>query len=174
MLGRAAVVVTAVLALLLLATMIRVAGWPYFIKRGWVTDRSRASYAEGDHIDLDAAVYTRAAHTVILFARSNCGACEAAMPFHQSLVTLIAAHPTARIVLVSPIDRTRELPYAHALGLGDDALVPWPTPAPRVQAAPTIVLVDRTGLILGAWEGASTDAARQEITAAITKTISGS
>ena len=156
--GRAALAASVALALLLVGTI----AWITASVRGWLPS-SRAPYVVGELIDVPAAVYRQTPFTIVLFARSNCGACESAVPFHQSLVTLVAGRPNARMVLVSPIaDRAREVTYAGTLGLADAAVIPWPTPAPRVRAAPTLVVVNDRGVILAVWEGAGTEDEQRE------------
>jgi hypothetical protein len=110
------------------------------------------AYAAGGQVDVPASWYSGADVTLILFARSNCGACEKAQPFLAQLVgrmqgrgSAVMAHPPGMD------DENRE--FARALGVADDHILVVGAGL-RVRATPTIVLVNRQGRILDAWEGA--------------------
>ena len=57
-----------------------------------------AAYAVGDVIDTPAAWHAASSHTLVLFARASCGACEKAAPFLKGLVADLK--PNTGVVLV--------------------------------------------------------------------------
>lgn len=165
LLHRASVVASAGLVLTLAATLVYVA-WPrvsgYF---GVKSTAAPAVYAAGDRVDVPAAWYTQAPHTLIVFARASCSACERAQPFLKDVVahmngkgSAVMAHPDG-----APVDDRK---FAQSLGVSDDHVF-LTTAGLRVRATPTMVLVDRQGKIIGAWEGAG----KPERQAAILKIV---
>ncbi len=165
LLHRASVAASAGLVLMLAATLIYV-GWPrvssYF---GVKPTAAPPVYAAGDRVDVPAAWYADAPHTLIVFARASCTACERAQPFLKDVVSrmngkgaAVMAHPDG-----APEDDRK---FARSLGVSDDHVF-LTTPGLRVRATPTMVLVDRQGKVLGAWEGAG----KPERQAAILKVV---
>jgi len=153
------------LVVMLAATLLYI-GWPrvssYF---GATPTAAPAVYAAGDRVDVPAAWYAQAPHTLIVFARASCTACERAQPFLKSVVArmdgkgaAVMAHPAG-----APAD---DQTFARSLGVADDHIF-LTTPGLRVRATPTMVLVDRQGKVLGAWEGAG----KPERQAAILKAV---
>jgi peroxiredoxin len=161
----ASVAASAGLAVMLAATLIYIA-WPrisgYF---GAKPAAAPAVYAAGDRVDVPAAWYAQAPHTLIVFARASCTACERAKPFLKTVVArmdgkgaAVMAHPAG-----APADDQK---FAQSLGVADDHIF-LTTPGLRVRATPTMVLVDRQGKVIGAWEGAG----KPERQAAILKAV---
>jgi len=161
----ASVAARAGLTLMLAATLVFI-GWPrvssYF---GAKPIGAPPVYAAGDRVDVPAAWYAQAPHTLIVFARASCSACERAQPFLKSVVakmdgkgSAVMAHPDG-----APADDQK---FARSLGVTDDHIF-LTMPGLRVRATPTMVLVDRQGKVIGAWEGAG----KPERQAAILKAV---
>jgi hypothetical protein len=79
-----------------------------------------------------------------------------AQPFLADLVTMVEGR--AAVVLASPPAgrHETELRFALSLGIPETAVFEAPSGL-RVQWTPTLVLVDRLGTVIGAWEGAPPD-----------------
>ncbi len=88
----------------------------------------------------------------IVFARASCGACEKAQPYLQAArrVRLRAARPSSSPA--APTRARQDAEFARAMGISDTGFKLVPAGL-RVRATPTLVLVDRQGRILAAWEG---------------------
>jgi hypothetical protein len=87
----------------------------------------------------------------VLIAQSACGACQKAEPYFRTLVTHLDGR--ARVVMASPGPRPDvELAYARRIGIREDAFFTAP-PGLRARLTPTLVVVNRSGRIVGAWEG---------------------
>jgi peroxiredoxin len=151
LLHRASIVASAGLVLMFAATLVYVS-WPrvtsYFGAR---KAAAPVVYAAGDRVDVPASWYQQADHTLIVFARASCTACERAQPFLKDVVAhmngkglAVMAHPDG-----APDDDRK---FAQSLGVSDDHVF-LTTPGLRVRATPTMVLVDRQGKVIGAWEG---------------------
>ena len=112
----------------------------------------RPAYVPGDRIDVPASWYQRAPRTLVVFARSSCGACQNAQPFLKSLVADVETHGGA-VVLAGHRDTPQsDAEFARSLGLTDAAFTVFPAGL-RLKATPTLVLVNRAGTIVHAWEG---------------------
>jgi hypothetical protein len=109
------------------------------------------AYAAGDRFDGPAAWYEGAPRTLVIFARASCAACEKAQPFLKTLVAGLGDGAVA--VMAHPPGAPQEdAQFASSLGVADSRIV-LVGPDLRVRSTPTLVLVDRTGVILHAWEG---------------------
>ena len=123
------------------------------------------AYAVGDVIDTPAAWHAAAPHTLVLFARASCGACEKAAPFLKGLVADLQSR--AGVVLVGgPETFGEDAAFGKLVGIADTAMHPAP-PGLRVRVTPTLVLVDASGKILHAWEGVGPEATQAAIASAI-------
>ena len=108
-------------------------------------------YLPGGATDTPAEWHTSASHTLIVFARASCGACEKALPYFKQLVEFVS--PRAAVVVAGGGDaRSQDAEFARAMGLSDSSFKIAPAGL-RVRSTPTLVLVDRQGKILAAWEG---------------------
>lgn len=125
------------------------------------------AYVAGQQIDVPAAWYNAAPTTLVLFARESCGACQKAQPFLKELVSSLDGR--ASVVMAHPAGTdVEDVAFAKALGIGDTN-VRVVTAGLRVNATPTLVLVNQQGAILAAWEGAG----KADKQAEIKKTIDG-
>jgi thiol-disulfide isomerase/thioredoxin len=141
----------AVLVSSLLATVTFVM-WPGLAGAGGSSSPASApAYVAGTRIDTPAAWHEASPYTLVLFAQASCGACQRAQPFLRQLVARFADR--APVVYVTPgANRDDEFAFGQSLGL-PDATIRWAPVDIRARVTPTLVLVDRTGTILHAWEG---------------------
>ena len=162
---RASAAVSAGLALMVVATAGYIV-WPQIAaKIGVRAAPAPAPYMAGQQVDVPAAWYADAPHTLILFARASCAACEKAQPFLKEFVGLMNGHGAAMMTHPEGPAGDDEK-FANGLGISDDHVMVTP-PGLRVRFTPTIVLVDRQGRIVDAWEGAGKIDTRLAIRAAI-------
>jgi len=115
-----------------------------------------ASYAAQQHIDVPASLYESARATVVLFGRGSCAACQRAKPVLADLAQRLSELGVPLRLAVNGEDPTGDAAYATSLGLTDQQIVTVNTASLRLHVVPTIVLVDRQGLIRYAHEGAPT------------------
>ncbi len=111
-----------------------------------------AVYAAGDRVDVPSGWYASSSHTLIVFARASCSACERAQPFLKDVVAHMGGHGSA-VMAHPPGAPEDDQQFGRSLGVADDHIF-MTTPGLRVRATPTMVLVDREGRVIGAWEGA--------------------
>ena len=88
----------------------------------------------------------------VVFARASCGACRKASAVLSS--SWSSSSPAARRSwwLAAPTLAIRTREFARLMGVSDTGFKLAPAGL-RVRATPTLVLVDRQGRILAAWEG---------------------
>lgn len=164
---RIATAVSVGLGLLLTITVVTVA-WPRVTNALGIERKAAApalAYEAGTTIDTPEAWHREASHTLVLFARSSCGACQTASPYLEALLAHVRR--TGRVVLAgSELAREEDAAYARKLGLTDAEFHVTPQGV-RVRATPTLVLVNRQGRVLGSWEGVG----KEDRQAAITREI---
>jgi thiol-disulfide isomerase/thioredoxin len=105
----------------------------------------------------------------VLFARSSCSACQAAHPFLQKLVGSLEGKAVVAMASTE-LERDDDLRYGRSLGI-DDAVNRVTPGGLRVRATPTLVLVNREGKILGAWEGVGPPERQTQIEHAIATAV---
>jgi hypothetical protein len=151
LLGRTAGFANATLAVALGLTL-AVVVWPRIERAvGIEPQAAPAAYRAGQTIDVPVDWYQSSPYTLVVFARASCGACQQAQPFLQQLVADVSTRGT--VVLASPgLEIEHDRNYARQIGLRDEQTRHAPAGL-RVRATPTLVLVNRRGQILGAWEG---------------------
>ena len=141
-------------------------GWPLVAGAIGVKSAPPApAYAAGQAFDAPAEWYANAPKTLVIFARASCAACDKAQPFLKTLIASVEGRAAA--VMAHPPGTVEEdTAFAKRLGIAETDIRPV-TAGLRVRATPTIVLVDRQGMILAAFEGAGKPERQAEITKAI-------
>jgi hypothetical protein len=136
--------------------------WPRVARAvGYTPPPPEPAYRAGQTIDAPAEWRHASSPTLMLFAQSACGACQKAKPFLKALFDDV--HGRAAVVLATHgPNREEEAKYAVELGLASGAIKVTPKGL-RVQATPTLVLVDPSGKILEAWQGVGPEKNQQTI-----------
>jgi hypothetical protein len=124
------------------------------------------AYAAGDRVDVPAAWYSRHPKTLIVFARAACGACQNAQPFLKTLAASVIEGGGGVTIAGHRESPAEDASFARSLGVAEEAIVVFPSGL-RVRVTPTLILVNRDGTILHAWEGVGPDAKQQTIAAAM-------
>lgn len=113
------------------------------------------SYRPNDLIDLPASLFSGADRTVLIFARSGCGACRRAKPDLQALVTGLRARQVPVSVVTSTAFRKEELDFAAEIGVDADHVYLTDLTKLRLKVVPSVLVVDRRGRVLLARENTS-------------------
>ena len=90
----------------------------------------------------------------MLVLRKGCHFCEDSAPFYQRLVTQqrqSGSHASIVAVFPDPADVAKEVVQSE--GLAVEAISGVPLERLNVNGTPTLLLVDRTGMVLKAWMG---------------------
>ena len=153
---RASLAASTGLVLMLAATVVYI-GWPRVTSALGMKPAPPppppAAYAAGQQVDVPAAWYAGAPHTLIVFARASCAACDKAQPFLKTLVGrmngkggALMAHPPGALAA--------DQAFGRSLDIAQDRIMTT-VAGLRVKATPTMILVDQRGTIINAWEGAN-------------------
>jgi hypothetical protein len=122
-----------------------------------VGQKSMRGYVAGERIDLQQDRYSASPFTLILFARSNCGACQRALSSLRQLHDSLP--PGTKLIIVTPtgLPEEPELRYAEAIGLTARDVYRVDPFKTRARSTPTLVLVDKSGRIRFVREGMSAE-----------------
>ena len=126
------------------------------------------AYAQGDVVDIEATTYRDSPLSLVLFARSNCAACQRSADFHRQLVATGKALgiPTR---LITPLEDTAvEEAYAAGLGIAPTNVHLARADSIKLRAVPALMVVDSSGQIRHVWFGMPDAEAQAAILAAVT------
>jgi len=93
-----------------------------------------------------------AKRTVVVINRSGCHFCTASMPFYAKLVR-VAADAGAEVISVTPEDKTANERYLDSHHVHVDRVVELKDTPLRVSGTPTLIVMDQSKTVLGAWVG---------------------
>ncbi len=124
--------------------------------REWVRQRLRwvpPTFDVGRASDLPPALYEHADFTVLIFATTHCAACQRALPFHRELsqVANSDARLRAHVLLTSAGDDASTT--AETLGIAADRVTMFDPKGTKLHHVPTILVVDRRGIVRAMKEG---------------------
>jgi hypothetical protein len=123
-----------------------------------------AAYQPGDVVPaLDGYSYSSADATLILAVRSTCAFCTQSMPFYARLAEEVSRSKGA-VTLVGISSESTEAIHQY-FGRHDiklESVRSVPINQFRIPGTPTLVLVNRSGVVEGAWIGAL-DAEREAV-----------
>ncbi|MGH9800030.1 MAG: peroxiredoxin family protein [Blastocatellia bacterium] len=117
---------------------------------------SSASAAEvplGKKLDLPDVNWEANGHTVVVAIRKGCPYCDESAPFYQRLNSEISRQKNVAIVAVLPdaIENSRE--HLKKLGVPFSEVREARLRSVNVSATPTLLLLDKTGVVVGGWIG---------------------
>ncbi len=123
-----------------------------------------ASYAVGTRIDVAPAVYESSEQTLIVFARYDCPAGQAAKRTLADLVSGAAKRPNLSVRLVTKAEFwPEELGFAREIGIPERDVVSADLRHLQLRVVPSLVLVDRKGVVIYALDGAPTSGDRDAL-----------
>jgi thioredoxin-related protein len=125
----------------------------------------------GDQLPVLSA-YNWKAHdrTLVLALRNGCHFCEASMPFYRKLAQLEQSSQIGvHLVAVFPDDPTVVRQVVEAQQLTIEVLPGLELAQVKVQATPTLMLVDEKGRVSKVWMGELPAAEEAEVIAAISR-----
>jgi len=113
------------------------------------------AYVPGTSVDVPAQTYASRPYTLLIFSRSDCGACLNAVPVLAQLVQELRDTGEFEVSLIARLTTPEdELVYAERLGIAASHVFPEDLEALRVERVPTLVVVDASGRIRLVQEGA--------------------
>src|SRR5215471_4863353 len=81
------------------------------------------AYAVGQTIDLPADVFAAAPHTLLLFFKSDCGACERVKPFLSKLAARDNGAGLRVVAVTNGWNQPASVRFARQIGLDESHLV---------------------------------------------------
>lgn len=151
--GRLGVAVAVVCATALTITAVAIAMPSVRASLGFVPPVPAPSYAAGEAADFPASLFEQTPHTLAIFFRSDCGACARMKPFLARLAARDDDSAVRVVAVTGAGNRPDALAFAKQIGLGESRLVMMDVGKLRLKRVPTIVLMDRSGVIQTALEG---------------------
>lgn len=114
------------------------------------------AYKIGERVDLPPAQIVPAKFTVIVFARSTCGACQASKPTLAKVVDLAKDRPHVAVELLAVAGLAQsELLLADTLGIPRTNVRAYDKiESIKLKVVPTVMVVNEAGTILYAYQGA--------------------
>jgi hypothetical protein len=104
----------------------------------------KADYKPGDRVDKDKLGLTTP--SLIMITRSTCGACNASIPFYQSLGGV-----SIKAVAAEAVGSNQE--YLSYYGIRTESVVSLADSGLRVTGVPTLIAVDESGRVIKSWRG---------------------
>lgn len=134
-------------------------------RMGWSTP----GFVTGAASRLSPVLYDDARLTTLIFVTSGCDACRRAQSFHQELVSLAATRPDlrVRVLMTSPTDDPGA--YAGQLAMPAALVQRFDARGTLLRRVPTILVLDRGGVVREMTEGVLSLAEQHALVAKITR-----
>jgi hypothetical protein len=110
--------------------------------------------------------YSAASLTVALVVQSQCPYCAASMPFYKRLGDLRKTLPF-QLVVASAESTTTTTLYLKQRGLTADVVATLKPGQIDTSGTPTLVLIDKEGVVIDSWLGQLSDSQENEVTGRI-------
>ena len=161
--GAVAVIVVLLAIVSLTALILSNPSWRDRARRqlGWM-----AYFEVGSASDLPVQWHQGASATVVIFVSGQCQACLQSAPFHRDLRSSAAG---AGLRVVTALTSLTDDPsaYAAAESLADRDVVTFDFTGSRLRVVPTIVIVDRNGVVVETKEGVLPEAEQHALIARV-------
>jgi thiol-disulfide isomerase/thioredoxin len=119
----------------------------------FVHDKKSFTYKTGDHIARSIwQTMPDAKRTVVIAERSECAYCRASMPFYAELVRA-AGDAGVEVVSVTSDDKATHQRFLDANHVHVGRIIPLTDTPLKVSATPTLIVLDQSKTVLGAWVG---------------------
>lgn len=117
-------------------------------------DSSASTPKKGTHLDLPGVDWSRSDRTLVMALSTECHFCTESAPFYQRLLPAASASKVPVVVVFPQAqEEARDYLTSHNLPLGDVAVEQATLGRIQISGTPTLMVVDRKGVILRAWAG---------------------
>jgi hypothetical protein len=116
----------------------------------------------GTKLSLSSIDFSQANRTILLALNTGCVFCTASAPFYQKL-TQSASNSPIKLIAIMPQDIDTSTKYLNDLHVSPHQIVQIPLGTIGVTGTPTILVVDKSGLVLKAWRGKLTSTQESEV-----------
>jgi hypothetical protein len=117
------------------------------------TGSSRHQVSAGEKISVPGVDWSSHDKTVVLAISQGCHFCSESAPFYQRLIQAVRANSDAHLVAVLPQEDAEARRYVESLGLKIDDIRKVSLDSIGVAGTPTLILVDRGGMVKKVWVG---------------------
>lgn len=121
----------------------------------WVSPKwphaSAPKLASGDAIAIPGAHFLGDRPTLILFLRAGCHFCTESGPLYQKIVAKANFSKRIRLLAILPESSAEGKAYLKKLGIGEVTSIQGGHPG--VRGTPTLVLVNKQGIVVHSWIG---------------------
>jgi hypothetical protein len=107
----------------------------------------------GIKLSLPGLDWNKGDQTLLMVLSVNCHYCTESTPFYQRLVQQKAEREDIRLVAILPQSTGEAQKYLNDHGVSVDEVRQAVPGAAYANATPTLILVDRTGLVVESWVG---------------------
>ncbi len=107
----------------------------------------------GTQMTLPGVDWQESSKTALLFLSPRCGACTDDAPFYRQLAERSTIPGAPRMVTVFAGDMDSARQYLEELELPTTAVVRANPQETGVKSTPTLLVVDRSGKVVGSWRG---------------------
>jgi hypothetical protein len=148
----------------------------YFIGRNSVTDSSVVGAGPATHMNgtpvsepighklpLPGVDWDRNQRTLVLALQTTCHFCSDSRSFYQTLVRERAKFGNTRFVAVLPQTVEESRSYLNELGVSVDDIRQGSLSGIGVRGTPTLLLVDRSGVVSQVWAGRLQKSGEEEV-----------
>lgn len=107
----------------------------------------------GEKLDLPGTSWEANGHTVVVALRKGCRFCDESAPFYRRLNKEISDRQNISIIAVMPdtVENSRE--HLKNLEVPFSDIKEARLKSVRVSATPTLLIVDKTGIVIAGWIG---------------------
>jgi len=110
--------------------------------------------AVGSSLSVPGVGFDGADQTLVMALSTQCHFCSDSAPFYKRLAEATARTPArTKLVAVLPQPRDPALSFLKELGVGVADVVQAPPSAVGARGTPTLILVNRAGVVLRTWIG---------------------
>jgi hypothetical protein len=121
----------------------------------------------GERIELPGVDWSRARHTAVVVLQAGCHYCTESAPFYARLAAEAAKRPAVALLAVMPQEATQARQYLEAQKVPIGRVVQARPGSIKVRGTPTVLLVDRAGVVTRAWFGKLPPDKELEVLAAV-------
>lgn len=104
----------------------------------------------GEKLSIEGVDWAKNGQTLILALSTTCHYCTESAPFYQQLTQ---KRGSVRVVAVMPQNLDAGRQYLQKLGVSVDEVKQLPLESIRVQGTPTLLLLNREGVVTDEWVG---------------------
>jgi len=109
--------------------------------------------AVGTRISLPGVSWSDREHTLVFVLSTTCRFCTNSAPFYHRLVRESQRTGKVRLIAVLPQTTSDATTYLQQLGVGIDHVIQAPLATLATRGTPTLILVDRSGIVKRTWTG---------------------